>query len=584
MNIKKCFFVVVYLLGLYILFSSEAYSQPALLKNVGIGTTAPDPSAILDLSADSMGFLIPRLTSAQRIGIISPARGLLVYDIDTENFWYFDGTQWIMFGSALSGWSTTGNLGTVPGTNFIGTNDVEDFIIKTGGSLANNERMRVLWDGHITVNSTTPFVGDLFSVYATGFPGAINAIGTTAISGYSGAGGIGVVGKNTGTGAGVIGQSTLSGTGVYGFNDGTGEGVWGDSWGIGGVGVRGQSTNNSIGVLGTNDANGVAVGANCSSTGNALVGINSSMVAGAGLAIYGQASYNTSFGLFARNTHTFGTGILGIGNNTLPLYLANGSGGAFTGMGTGLFSIAQDNIDGTGIIGVGNYLATYGSLAGGVGVAANAFNIGVYGIARSFGTIGTPRAGGYFVNGIGGGAAFAYVGIFDGIVNRKIVGNGTVNTIVNDLNDNPVLLSAPESPENLFQDYGSGKLVNGKATVKLDPILSKNILVNEEHPLRVFVQLEGDCKGVYVTNKTSTGFDVIELNGGSSNISFTWFISANRADETRDDGFVLKYSQERFSKAPLPAKETLVKSSTIDKKIAIDLEQFKIKTSKFQLK
>jgi len=580
MNFRKCFIAVVYSLGFFLLISSKSFSQPALLKNVGIGTTAPDPSAILDLSADDMGFLTPRMTSLQRIGIISPARGLLVYDIDSENFWYFDGTQWLMFANANSGWLLTGNANTVAGTNFIGTKDVQDFVFKTGGSAANNERMRILWDGHIIINSLIPNVGDLFSVYATGYPGAINSIGTTAISGYSGAGGMGVVGKNTGTGTGVVGQSTLNGVGVYGFNDGAGEGVWGDSWGTGGWGVRGQSTNNSVGVIGTNDASGVGVLALNNNTGNALVGINSSMAAGAGLAIYGQASWNTSFGLFARNTDTFGTGVLSIGNNVLPLYLTNGSGGAFTGMGTGLFSIAQDNINGTGIIAVANYLSTYGSLAGGVGIAANAYNIGVYGIARSFGTIATPRAGGYFVNGIGAGAAYAYVGIFDGTVNRKIVGNGTVNTIVKDLNDNPVLLSAPESPENLFQDYGSGKLVNGKATIKLDPIFSKNILVNDEHPLRVFVQLEGDCKGVYITNKTGNGFEVIELDGGSSTVNFTWFVTANRADETREDGFVLKYSQERFSKAPLPANETIVKSSTLEKNVEINQDLLKIKTSK----
>jgi len=139
---------------------------------------------------------------------------------------------------------------------------------------------------------------------------------------------------------------------------------------------------------------------------------------------------------------------------------------------------------------------------------------------------------------------------------RKIIGPGTVNTIVNDLDGNRVALSCPEAPENLFQDYGSGQLVNGRAHIELDPILSKNIVVDATHPLRVFVQLEGDCNGVYVTNKSAIGFDVVELMNGISNTSFTWTVTANRADEVLPDGSVARYSEERFAPAPGPVAKT----------------------------
>jgi len=88
----------------------------------------------------------------------------------------------------------------------------------------------------------------------------------------------------------------------------------------------------------------------------------------------------------------------------------------------------------------------------------------------------------------------------------------------------------------------------------LDPILAKNIIVNELHPLMVFIQLEGNCNGIYVTNKTGNGFDVVELLGGSSSVSFSWNLVANRADEILADGSVSKYSLERFAPAmgPLP--------------------------------
>ena len=55
--------------------------------------------------------------------------------------------------------------------------------------------------------------------------------------------------------------------------------------------------------------------------------------------------------------------------------------------------------------------------------------------------------------------------------------------------------------------------------------------ISKDHPVRVFIQLEGDCNGVFVTNKTSTGFDVVELARGTSNTAFSWHAVANRADE-----------------------------------------------------
>lgn len=46
---------------------------------VGVGTPTPDLSAILDIVSTDKGLLLPRLTSAQRVQIPSPAEGLVVY-------------------------------------------------------------------------------------------------------------------------------------------------------------------------------------------------------------------------------------------------------------------------------------------------------------------------------------------------------------------------------------------------------------------------------------------------------------------------------------------------------------------------
>src|SRR5215204_5389047 len=51
---------------------------------VGIGTTAPAPTALLDITSTTKGFLPPRMTTAQREAISTPAAGLSVYNSTTN--------------------------------------------------------------------------------------------------------------------------------------------------------------------------------------------------------------------------------------------------------------------------------------------------------------------------------------------------------------------------------------------------------------------------------------------------------------------------------------------------------------------
>lgn len=62
---------------------------------IGIGTTLPDASAVLDMTSTTQGVLIPRMTTAQRTAITSPAIGLQVYDTDTNAVWLYNGATWI---------------------------------------------------------------------------------------------------------------------------------------------------------------------------------------------------------------------------------------------------------------------------------------------------------------------------------------------------------------------------------------------------------------------------------------------------------------------------------------------------------
>jgi hypothetical protein len=63
-------------------------------QSVGINTSSPDPSAALDIQTRTKGLLIPRMNSSNRDGISNPADGLLVYDTDTESFWYCQDMTW----------------------------------------------------------------------------------------------------------------------------------------------------------------------------------------------------------------------------------------------------------------------------------------------------------------------------------------------------------------------------------------------------------------------------------------------------------------------------------------------------------
>lgn len=126
----------------------------AFSQNIGINATGatPDASAILDVSSTTKGMLIPRMTTADRTAITSPATGLVVYDTNLNSFYYYNGTSWQWLLNSASGWNTTGNASTVAGTNFIGTTDAIDFVTKTN----NTERMRVTSGGNVGIGTSAP--------------------------------------------------------------------------------------------------------------------------------------------------------------------------------------------------------------------------------------------------------------------------------------------------------------------------------------------------------------------------------------------------------------------------------------------
>lgn len=88
---------------LFILFT--AFRTVCLVSGqVGINITTPHPSSILDLNSTTRGLLAPRLKTAQRIAMVSPANGLIVYDTTPRLLYSYTAntTAWCPVGCNIS--------------------------------------------------------------------------------------------------------------------------------------------------------------------------------------------------------------------------------------------------------------------------------------------------------------------------------------------------------------------------------------------------------------------------------------------------------------------------------------------------
>ena len=87
-------------------------ARGAMAQGVSYNTTgAPaDASAMLDVQSTSKGVLVPRMTTAQKAAIATPATGLMVFQTDgTAGYYYYSGSAWTMVGNMPAG-TTTGDM------------------------------------------------------------------------------------------------------------------------------------------------------------------------------------------------------------------------------------------------------------------------------------------------------------------------------------------------------------------------------------------------------------------------------------------------------------------------------------------
>src|SRR3989344_2673002 len=94
----------------------SAASSLYVLQNgrVGVGTATPTPAAIFQINSTSGGFLPPRLTTAQKTAIASPASGLVLYDSDLNKLNVYNGSAWKNVGNPeIDGEVTNGTAQSV---------------------------------------------------------------------------------------------------------------------------------------------------------------------------------------------------------------------------------------------------------------------------------------------------------------------------------------------------------------------------------------------------------------------------------------------------------------------------------------
>jgi hypothetical protein len=180
-----------------------------------------------------------------------------------------------------------------------------------------------------------------------------------------------------------------------------------------------------------------------------------------------------------------------------------------------------------GLHGTGHDLTPF-SLAGVVGSSID--TPGVLGRAFSDAGVRGESGSGVAIHGISPGSS-GVAGQFDGnvVVNGDLTVTGVKSAVVPSIDGSLRRLYAVESPESWFEDFGTAQLENGHAQVRLDTGYAA--LIRSDN-YRVFLTPLGDCRGLYVDARSYQGFDVHELQGGTSRIQFDYRVVAKRADIT----------------------------------------------------
>ncbi len=337
---------------------------------------------------------------------------------------------------------------------------------------------------------------------------AYNPSGQLVVNGTAGSGG-----PVTSTGAAWLsGGNALTGTSSFGSNSNnhidiatnnvtrgrflnTGQLTWGTITPGLATGLITFSTNSTypdgVIIAVPTGANGSAINA------QTLPGNTTNFATIAGLN-YGTGTGSAVYGNYiGSSTNTIVSGVQGVYQNSTT---------ASGGIGTVGYNSIGSGYNRTGLLGTYN---------------GNAYGIGVMGLGFG-GAWPSSATTDYGVVGWVGNNS-NYSGYFNG---NHVIANGTKSGSVPTSKGNQLLYTT-ESPEVWFEDIGGGTLLNGEAEIQLDPLFLETVVIDTQHPMHVFIQMQGESNEVYVTPGT-TSFKVKERNSGNSNASFSYRIMAKR--------------------------------------------------------
>lgn len=135
-----------------------SYSQ-----SVGIGTNAPNASAQLDISSTTKGLLIPRMSNTQMNAIVSPAAGLMVFNLTDSVFYVRKNSGWTKLIPPLSvnTWSANGNniYNSNTGNIGIGTSNPAHARMEVNGTIGAAVAMFGADKFGVTIEADNPEVG-----------------------------------------------------------------------------------------------------------------------------------------------------------------------------------------------------------------------------------------------------------------------------------------------------------------------------------------------------------------------------------------------------------------------------------------
>jgi hypothetical protein len=205
-------------------------------------------------------------------------------------------------------------------------------------------------------------------------------------------------------------------------------------------------------------------------------------------------------------------GVLGLSTNVVGVFGQSQSGTGVQGIsatGDGILGFSSGNLK-YGLAGTGS-----GQAHGLIGYSANQF--GISGIKQN----GNNWAGAFF-NAQATSPSAGRKGLF--VQGDFLVLNGTKNAGVKTQKHGYRKMYAVEATENVFEDFGTAALKNGKARVDLDDVFAET--VNTAQKYQVYLTPSGDTKGLYVSGRDARGFTVQEAQGGSGSFEFDYRVVA----------------------------------------------------------